>query len=207
MIRILRSGENIGDVPALKLTLISDREDPSPHSEAALSQVERNFSPLDPDALAALPEGSFGRAYASFMKRNGLMPFNFSSRTRALFERYPVSIRYVRLHDMIHVLLGFEPDLAGEAGVYAFVAEQHYTPTLDRAAGWSRRFARLLFWARSRMDAAQTRGKRLAAGARILVNEPLEEMLELPLSEVRARLGIRAPMDAPLPAGASYASS
>jgi len=190
MLRIFRSGKELGDVAVLKLTLFSDAEVPGEHSELVLGREEENFRAIELDALKAMPAGSFGEAYARFMGRNELMPFNFSGRVRSLFARYPVSIRYVRVHDMIHVLLGFEADFVGEIGVYAFVAEQNYNQTLNRAARAARLFGKLMFWSRRRIQAAEARGVALAATAKVLVAERLETMLHRPLDEVRQELGL-----------------
>lgn len=196
IIRIMRAGENLGDAGALKLSLFNDREPPSAHSAAVLPHIGRNHRPLDPAALAALPAGTFGRAYADFMRRNGLSPLNFSERTHGLFARYPVSIRYTRIHDLVHVLLGLEPDIAGEVGVYAFIGEQHYNRTLDRAARTARIMSRLIFWARGRIRRAERVGLEAARTAKILVAEPLEDMLDQPLVEVRRALDM-PPQPAP----------
>ena len=192
MRRIYQSGDHLGDVAVLKVTLFSNGDAPGPYTEKILARRAENFTRIDLDQLAALPPGSFGHEYSRFMRRNGLRPFNFSDRVAALFDTFPVSTRYVRIHDMVHVLLGFEPDIPGELGVYAFVGEQHYNPTLDRAALTARFFAAFMFWSRSKMRAARLRGKALARGARILIAEPLEDMLERPLAEVRRELGLAA---------------
>ncbi len=189
IIRIMRSGEDVGDAAALKLTLTAD-EPPGPHTEAARAHAEQNFQPLDFEALAALPEGTFGRAYADFMRDNGLKPLNFSERSRPIFEQHPVALRYIRIHDMVHVLIGLGTDGPGEAGVYAFVAEQKYTPTLDKAARTAHRVGKLMFWARSRVREAERVGREAAEGAQILVTAPLEDMLDRPLDEVRRAVGV-----------------
>ncbi len=190
MIRIMRSGENLGDAGVLKLTVFGRRDPPGPHDDAVRGFAEQNFRPLDPAALARMPAGSFGRAYADFMGRNGLSPLNFSARSHPFFERYPVSIRYLRVHDLVHVLIGLEPDYPGEVGVYAFVGAQGYNRTLNRAARLARFVGRLLFPLRRRIREAERIGREAARDARILIAEPLEEMLERPLVEVRRALGL-----------------
>ena len=185
MTRIMRKGDHIGDVPVLKMTLFMDREAKSIHSEQALQMRSVNFTDIDPTHLEQLSKDSFGYAYAQFMLRHELHPFNFSSDVEDLFERYPITFRYVRLHDMIHTLLGFDTSIAGELGVYAFVGEQHYTGTLDWAARVARNVAVLPFWQRKKLIEAQKRGKTLAEDASILICEPLESLFEVPLVELR----------------------
>ncbi len=188
MTRTMRRGEYVGDVPVLKMTLFMDREAPSDHTAQALTMHDINFAPIELADLNRLPSHTFGHAYGRFMARHKLQPFNFSSEIEPLFEKYPITIRYVRVHDMIHTLLNFDTSLAGEMGVYAFVGEQHYTPTLDWAARVADRMAFLPFWQRARMKAAQARGKALARDAAVLVTAPLETLFDQPLCEVRHAL-------------------
>jgi ubiquinone biosynthesis protein COQ4 len=190
MLRIIRAGKNVGDAAALKLTLLGRSEEPSPYSEAVLAQRERNFSPLDIEQLASYAKDTFGYAYSEFMARNNLHPFNFTDRVLELFTRYPVSMRYVRLHDMIHVLLEFETDIKGELGVYAFVGEQNYNKTMNKAARAARLMGRLMFWSRTAIRAAQAKGVALSKDAKVLISEPLEDMLALPLEDVRRDMGL-----------------
>lgn len=190
MFRIYRTRTNMGDVAALKLTLLSDREEDSPYTEGVLQTREESFSVIDFEGLDGYPEGSFGRAFADFMRRNRLDPLNLSDRSRPLFDRYPVSIRYVRVHDMFHVLLGFETDMVGELGVYAFVGEQGYNSTLNRAARTARTVGRLMFWARTRIHEAEARGGTLGRLAPPLIAQPLESMLPEPLEDVRRHVGL-----------------
>lgn len=190
IVSILARGRDVGDVAVLKLTFFSEAEAPGIHTPKVLELRQQNFQPLDLDALGQLEAGSFGHAYADFMRRNGLSPFNFSARVHPLFERFPVATRYARVHDMIHVLLGFETDWVGEIAVYAFVAEQHYSDTLDRAARMAHRAGKLLWTRRKQVVAAERRARELASGAQPLVSAPLESMLEQPLPVVRQRLGL-----------------
>ncbi|CAM2011709.1 Coq4 family protein [Acanthopleuribacter pedis] len=185
MTRTMRRGEHVGDVPVLKMTLFMDQEAPSRHTDQALAMHDINFSHIDPTQLVRLPQGTFGHAYGRFMAFHQLQPFNFSSAIKPLFEKYPITIRYVRVHDMIHTLLDFDTSLAGELGVYSFVGQQHYTPTLDWAARVADRVAVLPFWQRARLKAAQARGKALAKDAAVLIAAPLETLFEQPLDEVR----------------------
>jgi len=190
MFRILRSGKNIGDAAALKLSLLGDREDESSYTQRVLATRAKNFELIETAALLDYPENSFGRAYAEFMRRNALKPFNFSQRVHELFSRFPVSMRYVRIHDMVHVLLGFETDISGELWVYAFIGEQNYNRTLNKAARAARLMGHLMFWNRVRVREVQERGGSLAAGAKVLIAEPLEDKLDRPLDELRVELGL-----------------
>lgn len=191
MLKILRSGRNLGDVAALKLTILSSQEGSSRFREHALEQEALCFQELKLANLERMPDGSFGKEYFDFMKRNGLQPFNFSGEVRALYNRFPVSMRYIRLHDMFHTLLGFEADMAGEFGVYAFVGKQDYTSVLTRASRAARIFAKLIFWKTREMTEALEKGHRLSEGAEDLIAQPLESMLQRPLGQVRLEMGLK----------------
>lgn len=191
IIKIMRSGQNLGDIAVLKVTLFQANEGDSAFGPQALALKERNFDTLELDQLGAMPEGSFGRAYYDFMLRNGLQPFNFSEQVRGLYERYPVTIRYARVHDMFHTLLGFEADLAGETGVYAFVGQQNYSGFLNKAARVGRRMRWFFFWKFGELSRAWNQGVELSQGTKALIAEPLEDYLLEPLSDVRRRLGIQ----------------
>lgn len=166
-----------------------------PELAAALRRVEPVVPTLDMAALRALPEGSFGRAYARFLDDNGLHPFVITELTSpAVLQRNLHWARYAVVHDMFHVLLGAGPDLAGEAKVYAF--------TLAQRISW-------VFWlwlpaalvvlpllAPHRLG-AMVRGARAgwSAGRRLplLMAERLEDRFAEPLDDVRRSLGLPAP--------------
>lgn len=184
--KILQSGENIGDVAILKLTLFNKSEGVSPHQNEVAKFKGRNFIPISLTQLQSLPTNSFGYAYYEFMTHNHLKPFNFSVHIQDIFDQFPVSIRYARVHDMIHVLLGFKTDLTGELGVYAFIAQQHYSTFLDKAYTTARIFTRLVkpFHWRS-LRQAENRGLELADKATTLICLPLEDYFNHDLSELR----------------------
>ncbi|GIW42663.1 MAG: hypothetical protein KatS3mg076_3240 [Candidatus Binatia bacterium] len=153
------------------------------------------------EALRKLPPGSFGRAYADFMDRcnlsaEELVEADLRARTwhdpaeddpdRAYF-----GARLRDAHDLWHVLTGYGMDEAGEAANLAFSFAQ--VPNLGIGlivltaavigpkSGWFR-WQRYLF-------RAWLRGKR----ARLLSVARYEDLLPLPLEEVRRRLGIEPP--------------
>lgn len=188
MWQILKSGENIGDAAVLKMTLFAENEGESQYRDLALAQKASNFFPIHPEQLATLPKNTFGYAYCQFMKENALTPFNLSERVEPNFDKFPVTIRYVRLHDMFHVLLGFDTSVAGELGVYAFIGEQHYTKKLDWASRVAKSFEFIMFWKRKTLNAAKKRGQRLAQNAEVIVTLPLEDMFDRDLDTLRREL-------------------
>jgi ubiquinone biosynthesis protein COQ4 len=150
------------------------------------------------ERLRALPEGTLGRTYVSFMEAaeltaDGLVAAQTTgtSPNDALDldeDRKYVSDRLRDQHDLWHVLTEYGPDDTGEIANLWFSVGQFGNPgmafiaffgTLDglRDAGfsWPRYCAR-----------AFLRGLKAAR----LVSEPVEEMLDLPIDEARRRLGI-----------------
>lgn len=84
---------------------------------------------VDLDALAALPEGTLGHAYATFMKSRGLTPEVFvpPREIRDERKRY-ISQRLRQTHDLWHVVTGYNTDVPGEVELQAFTFGQNQTP-------------------------------------------------------------------------------
>jgi ubiquinone biosynthesis protein Coq4 len=91
--------------------------------------MDERFDPPRPDAaaLARLPEGSLGKAFADYLTKNGL--------DAAFYREMPirsdgsyVAMRMRRTHDVWHVVTGFDTDVPGELGLQAFVLAQLHTP-------------------------------------------------------------------------------
>lgn len=125
MIRIaVRHGtRRSGDIAIHKADALLGRMRPA--LAEALARVEPIVPVLDMTVLRALPEASFGAAYARFLDDGGLHPFVVTELTHpAVLQRNLHWARYAVVHDMFHVLLGAGPDLAGEAKVYAFTLAQ-----------------------------------------------------------------------------------
>jgi ubiquinone biosynthesis protein COQ4 len=89
----------------------------------------------DREALAALPEGSLGRAYLAFMMRDGLTPDGLVEAS-AVVDRSAegddvsawIGERMRDSHDLWHVVTGYRGDLLGEAALLAFSWAQTHTP-------------------------------------------------------------------------------
>ncbi len=187
-IRTLRKGEFIGDAAALKSAMVQSPENPA-YVESTRRLNAYNLKPLSTAVLMSLPAGTFGREYGEFLTRNRLTPFNFSGNYQDLLDRNPVMTRYIRIHDMVHTVLGFDTSLAGELGVYAFIYEQKYNQNLNRAYHLGRFGYRLLKpfgW--KALSAAERRGKQLANEAKPLIVEPLEDYFSQPLEQVQLSL-------------------
>jgi ubiquinone biosynthesis protein COQ4 len=155
----------------------------------------------DQAALEALPEGSFGRAYAAFMREGelraeGLM--EASEQAERASGEQPIDPDrdwfYARLrdmHDLWHVLTGYGRDVAGEAANLAFTFAQTRNrgiAAIVLAAAALGPKTLDLHWPRY-LWRAWRRGQ----AAALLCAARYEELLALPLDEARRRLGIATP--------------
>jgi ubiquinone biosynthesis protein COQ4 len=151
--------------------------------------------------LEALPDGSFGRAYAEFMRAadldaQGLVEASEEAERGDRAEPLDPDREwfYARLrdmHDLWHVLTGYGRDVAGEAANLAFT----YAQTRNRGIG-AIVLAAMLIGPKS-LDMAWPRylfrAWRRGARATLLAAVRYEELLPLPLDEVRRRLAVSEP--------------
>ncbi len=161
----------------------------------------------DREALAALPAGSFGRAYVAFSLENGFavdgildakargadLDAGVDPDRRWFWERLNLA------HDLWHVLTGYGTDPAGEVALLSF----------SRAQGVANRTLQLLQLA-SLFEGLRSGGppfvrfvreaRRRGLQAAPLLVQRYEELLPLPLEEVRRTLSIR-PLAEAHPAG------
>lgn len=170
----------------------------------------------DRAALRALPEGSFGRAYAAFMDAAQLDPAGLVQAEAEASQNYappddgPVDPdvdyfgdRLRDMHDLWHVLTAYGRDEAGEAANLAFTYAQ--VPNLGIGlivlAGAVVGPRDLTFYWPRYLRHAYRRGR----AAALLTVAPYEELLPLPLAEVRRRLAIQ-PVHVAHPEGILVAS-
>ena len=150
---------------------------------------------LDRSALEGLPAGSFGRVYLDHMDRYGLDPaelVQLGRRTRADAtvddDLRWMSDRGALTHDLWHVLTNYGADPIGEAKLLWFsLAQLGGRVNLLLAVGTALRVTRVfgLRWLRD-VFVAWRRGRR----AIDLHAIPYEDLLALPIEEVRAALRI-----------------
>jgi ubiquinone biosynthesis protein COQ4 len=167
----------------------------------------------DLPALESLPEQSFGRAYARFMREarlsaDGLVEASDEAERSQRDEdldpdRLWFFERLRDMHDLWHVLTGYGRDLAGEAANLAFTHAQirnRGVGVIVLAAAALGPKSLDLHWPRY-LWRAWRRGRR----ASLLAAAPYEQLLPLPIDEVRRRLGV-APPEAVHPGGILVAS-
>ncbi|MBX3268997.1 MAG: hypothetical protein KF729_01980 [Sandaracinaceae bacterium] len=145
---------------------------------------------VDQDALARLPEGTVGRAYADFMRARGLRHEDL------LLVDGESDLDFVRnhlreTHDLWHVVTGFDTDVAGELGLQAFYVAQLEgpLPVLLLTVGMANTLFKGMDDVRPRMNEI-ARGWMLGARARPLFGLAFAARWEQPLRELRAELGL-----------------
>ena len=169
-----------------------------PGAEELLSQRPDLSAALDDhDRLAAMPEGSLGRAYLALMKEDRIRVGELvraadSLPTELQYRQDPLRSWYrdrrTALHDLHHVLTDYGRDAAGETALVAFSLALEPTRIwrvnliLSFFAVPKRKLGRLLPY----LYGAWKRGKR----ARIPAATRWEEWLPLPIGEIRERLSI-----------------
>ena len=153
----------------------------------------------DEERLAALPDGSVGRAYLEYLEKNGLRADGLVQlrrrfdpvRERGEGEAW-FTDRSELMHDLWHVLTGYGTDRAGEAAILTFTQAQiggRSHALLGLGIGFQ--MGRVL----QRRDwpgyllRCWTRGRRAAC----LDLLPYEELLPLPLAAVREAVGVGDP--------------
>ncbi len=85
---------------------------------------------IDLDALARLPAGTLGHAYATFMRAHGLTPDVFDGRPADVRDDRAAYVmqRLRQSHDLWHVVTNAETDPAGEVALQAFTYAQLHAP-------------------------------------------------------------------------------
>jgi ubiquinone biosynthesis protein COQ4 len=149
----------------------------------------------DHDGLRRLPAGSLGRAFLAFSERNDLNARKLVETHHVMSRDYarldPVrqwaSDRFTVMHDLLHVVAGYDTTILGESALMGFFLAQRFN---DRALP----IFILMSLLTGRIGARDTfvsirRGWRAAQ----LASQPWEALLDQPLEAVRARLGVDPP--------------
>ncbi|MBM4266107.1 MAG: hypothetical protein FJ144_05745 [Deltaproteobacteria bacterium] len=151
----------------------------------------------DRERLLAMRVGTLGRAYGEFVHReqlsaDGLVEASMTAEEldpTIPEERFWFGERLRDMHDLWHVVTGYNRDLIGEAALLSFT----YAQVRNRGVGLIVLAAYLqangeIRWARKVMRDAYRRGNRAAWFA----GQDWEALLERPLAEVRRDLGVEA---------------
>jgi ubiquinone biosynthesis protein COQ4 len=154
----------------------------------------------DRRALAALPEGSLGRAYLAFVEAQQLSADGLVAASEEAprgehlddEERW-MGNRLRDIHDLQHVLTGYGRDELGELCLLAFMTTQTHNRGIEFIVFMGRRRYRNAL-PQLDVDALVSEGRDLARAAAWLPAVPWEDRLGEPLETLRSRLGLRAPV-------------
>lgn len=153
----------------------------------------------DRDRLLALPPGTLGHIYGEFMGReqisaDGLVQASMEG-GRGFDPELPperawFGDRLRDMHDLWHVVTGYNRDLIGEAALLSFTFAQTRNPGIGFIVfvAWLRANGDFR-WARPMIHEGFRRGRKAAW----LPEQAWEELLSLPLAQVRDRLGLGEP--------------
>jgi ubiquinone biosynthesis protein COQ4 len=188
-IKILRKGDYTGDAVILKS--LFGKFEPSPKVASLIEGISHSppdFSDID---FMSMPTGSFGWSYGHFMMQQNLKPFRFSGKYKDLMVRNYLPIFYASVHDFFHVLTGYDTSLAGEAGVWGFVAGQEISPQAKGAYN----LTQLLYpivnpRQRQLIRRAGTEGFQNGQKAHLVLSIDFRAEFPRPLSEIRSKYNI-----------------
>jgi ubiquinone biosynthesis protein COQ4 len=142
---------------------------------------------VDFDRLRALPATTLGGAYARYLDGKGLDPDLFQEPPGLPEVPSYIAKRMRQVHDLWHVLTGYDTDVGGEVALQAFTWAQTDSPSSAiLTIGGLVRFGRENPGLFRRAVDAYRRGRK----ADFLAPLWLEEMWDRPLDEVRRELGI-----------------
>lgn len=155
----------------------------------------------DHATLRRTPKGSLAHAYCDFMEAEGLSAAGLVAESdRAGRPRYPDLVEwYINrsrdTHDMFHILTGYGRDALGEASVLLFTHGQQPSQghLLIGYAG-AANIRNMVKPTKAPVMRAVREAHRIGKGAPQLIAQPIRQLLERPLAEVRAEMRIPEPV-------------
>ena len=155
----------------------------------------------DRERMLAMPEGSLGRTICEWFIREDISAEGLAGASEAASEKFadrPMDVseeakvfgsRLLNLHDVFHVLTGYDRDMRGEIAVLAFTIPQTWNTGIAYLVwrsfinnGWRSEPGRLI-----------RQGLRRGLRAKWLVDQDWESLFERPIDQVREQLGVGAP--------------
>ncbi len=151
---------------------------------------------------AELPEGTVGRTYVAFMKREGLTAAGLVAESHkwAPPESLPQDLtqwyfdRLRDTHDLFHVLTGYGRDALGEASLLGFSYAQNFNRGILFIAYAGARQIKKVSRTKAPLFASVREGQRLGKVAAKIAHQDIEALMREDLTEARARLGIGKPV-------------
>jgi ubiquinone biosynthesis protein Coq4 len=123
---VFNSHINAGTLPQRMSVFYAD-----PDGQRLFAERRAIDSRTDLDALAALPEGTLGHAYARFLRDRGLTPDVFDGTPAEIADPRAAYVlqRLRQTHDLWHVVTGYNTDPRGEIALQAFTYGQLRAPS------------------------------------------------------------------------------
>lgn len=154
----------------------------------------------DHAALRRTPKGSLAHAYCDFMEAEGLTAAGLVAESeRTGRPRFPDLVEWYfnrsrDTHDLFHVLTGYGRDALGEASVLLFTHGQSPSQghLLIGYAG-AANIKKMAKGTKAPVFGAVREAHRIGKGAPPLIAQPIRQLLERPLEDVRAELRIPKP--------------
>lgn len=152
--------------------------------------------------LRRTPKGSLAHAYCDFMEAEGLTAAGLVAEAeRSGRPRFPDLVEWYLnrsrdTHDLFHVLTGYGRDALGEASVLLFTHGQNPSQghLLIGYAG-AANIKKMAKGTKAPVFGAVREAHRIGKGAPPLIAQPIRELLERPLEDVRAALRIPSPVN------------
>ncbi|MEP0391355.1 MAG: Coq4 family protein [Erythrobacter sp.] len=155
----------------------------------------------DHETLQKMPKGSFADVYCNFMEAEGLSAAGLIEEAN-VYRKDLVKLedgvewyndRLRDTHDILHVLTGYGRDTLGEQSLLAFLFDQRPSPG-HLFLGW---LGTVLMKAKLKTKApffrAFLQARRDGRLTQRIVEQPILELLPLPMDEVRRKLNIPEP--------------
>jgi ubiquinone biosynthesis protein COQ4 len=182
-------------MPRVEALTLSERGEYLRRTEPSLPEI------LDDHAeLRRTPKGSLAHAYCDFMESEGLTAAGLVEEAEKLGRpKYDDLVQWFiersrDTHDLFHVLTGYGRDALGEQCVLLFTHGQSpsHGHLLIGFAG-AANIKKMVRGSDAPVIGAVREAKRTGKGARRLIEQPIRELLKLPVEEVRSVLNIPQP--------------
>jgi ubiquinone biosynthesis protein COQ4 len=185
-----------GIYDAAKAFLKTDRAQAIRKSEPSLVALLDDHA-----ALRKLPAGSLAHVYCDFMEREGLSAQGLvdeldKNRPADMYWDDQVTWYFNRMrdtHDLLHILTGFGRDALGEQCVLAFTYSQQPSPA-HLFLGYAGAFEiKKRLKSKAPIFSAVREAQRMGKACPRIVEQPIRELLAMPIADVRQKLNIAAP--------------
>lgn len=182
-------------MPRVEALALSERGEYLRRTEPSLPEI------LDDHvALRRTRAGSLAHAYCDFMESEGLSAAGLVAEADKLGRpKFPDLVQWFAdrsrdTHDLFHVLTGYGRDALGEQCVLLFTHGQSPTQghLLIGYAG-AANIRKMTWGSKAPVMGAVRQAKRTGRGAPKLIEQPIRELLKLPLETVRDALNIPQP--------------